>query len=76
VNNDQLEYVTHESETSMKWRHPGVWHSGWAFFGVMLSLVAGQTFTLAGVSLLTKPTEEQLKRDMKSARMASQRSEH
>lgn len=45
-----------------------VWHSGWALFGVMLSLVAVQSFTLASVSILAKHTEERLMRGMRSAR--------
>lgn len=76
MNSDQLEFVARELETSMKWRHLGVWHSDWTSFRVMLSLVPVQAFTLASVSMLTKHTEERLKREVKSARMASERSEH
>jgi hypothetical protein len=45
----------------------GIWHSGWALLGVMLLLVAIQAFTLAGVSIVTKHSEERLMREMKRA---------
>ena len=48
-----------------------VWHSGWALFGVMLSLVAVQSFTLASVSILTKHVEERLARQIAVARQES-----
>jgi dolichol-phosphate mannosyltransferase len=49
----------------------GIWHSGWSLLGVMLLLVAAQAFTLAGVSILTRHSEERLMRELKRARTAS-----
>jgi dolichol-phosphate mannosyltransferase len=42
-----------------------VFHSGWALAGIMLLLVAVQSFTLASVSILTKHTEERLMREIR-----------
>ena len=52
-----------------------VWHSGWALFGVVLSLVAVQSFTLASVSILTKHVEERLARRITVARQESSTSQ-
>jgi dolichol-phosphate mannosyltransferase len=43
-------------------------HSGWALAGIMMLLVAVQSFTLASVSILTKHTEERLMKEIRSSR--------
>jgi glycosyltransferase involved in cell wall biosynthesis len=49
----------------------GIWNSGSAILGVMLLLVAAQSFTLAGVSILTKHSHDRLMRAIKSTRATS-----
>jgi dolichol-phosphate mannosyltransferase len=50
-----------------------VFHSGWALAGIMLLLVAVEAFTLASVSVLTKHTEERLRKEIRSSRSVSKK---